>query len=92
MITLKENTDIAGDCTCGFEVTLDKEYTVIEFINTILSERKKEWGYFIVNEITVEYRHGELLDIPFNDEILQSKMNNVSAWGGWTRMDYRIEL
>lgn len=33
-----------GYCTSLYEVSLDKDYNVNEFVNTILSTRSNEWG------------------------------------------------
>ena len=45
MFRLIQSTPEAGDCTCGYKVLLDKEYTVREFVDMVLSENNKEWGY-----------------------------------------------
>lgn len=36
MFKLIQNTPVGGDCTCGYDVKLDREYTIEEFINTVL--------------------------------------------------------
>ena len=44
MFTLIQCTPTRGDCTAGYEVDLDKEYTLQEFIDAILTNKKDEWG------------------------------------------------
>lgn len=93
MIKLVECTPVIGDCTCGYNVILDKEYTVHEFIETMLKERNNEWG-FISNHLDsqqCEYRYGKILENTFTQEILHKKIIKVSASGGWTRMDYIVK-
>lgn len=45
MFTLTQSTPTAGDCTSGYKVTLDKEYTLQEFIDAVLTN-KGEWGVY----------------------------------------------
>lgn len=33
MFKMLQSTPVGGDCTCGYNVELDKEYTVAEFID-----------------------------------------------------------
>jgi len=99
MIKLTQNTPTGGDCTAGYAVTLDKEYTVCELVNEILT--RKEWGYIrICNEGQVrfecgspncEYRQDKLLT-EMSSEVLNMKVKSVMASGGWSRMDYIIKL
>lgn len=73
-------------------VDLDKEYTVSEFINEVLKKEPNEWGYFKIKNTreTVEYRHGEILNNNFDNEILSARIISISAHGGWSNMDYLI--
>ena len=96
-----------GDCTAPYEIRLDKEYTVLTFIQTVLRERKREWGYIGIKsndpeglffgEPRCEYRDGEIvggvekLPIIFLS-FLTEKVKNVTADGGWSRMDYLLEV
>jgi len=88
-----------GDCTAPYDVKLDKEYTVKEFVDAVLT-RDSEWGYIgiiyrdaksVFGDPHCEYSHGELLyNLP--EEVLNRKVNYVNAHGGWSRMDYRLYL
>ena len=99
MIKLTQNTPTAGDCTAGYAVTLDKEYTVEELINEVLV--RNEWGYIgIYNEgqswfergtPNCEYRQNKLVT-EMQKEVLPMKIKSVTASGGWSRMDYVIRL
>lgn len=100
MFRMKATTPQRGDCTCGYKIILDKEYTVKEFIETVLKEKSGEWGYFgiyndkgdfsarVFGEPCCEYRHGKLSTSPLPDEYLDKKIIKVMGNGGWSRMDY----
>lgn len=98
MFRLRQCTPESSDCTCGYSVELDKEYTVREFVDTVLRERSNEWGNFyigdkspIFNNPEYRYRYGKLLkEIPV--DILDMRIASVDASGGWTRMDYQMSL
>lgn len=96
-----------GDCTAPYEVELDKEYTVLEFIQTVLSNNPNEWGYIgiksndkdgiIFGKPKCEYSYGKILGgietLPLLFlEFLNDKVLSVSADGGWSRMDYLLEV
>lgn len=87
-----------GDCTAPYDVELDKEYTVREFITEVLINRPNEWGdiYYcegvkirLVDDPHCEYRYGILLTT-LPEEILDKKVIYVTAHGGWSSMDYFI--
>ena len=44
MFTLIQCTPTRGDCTAGYEVDLDKAYTLQEFIDAILTNKKRRVG------------------------------------------------
>lgn len=88
-----------GDCTSSYWVELDKEYTVVEFVDTVLKEEPGEWGYIgihkereIFGDPCCKYSHGELTTDPLPEDILNKKIGMVTASGGWSRMDYRLYL
>lgn len=93
MIKLNEITS-CGDCTSIYSVSLDREYTIREFIDEILT--KNEWGFIYVNDINnpsadCEYRQNVLIsELP--SDMLDYEIEKVTASGGWTRMDYTIHL
>ena len=86
--------EMGGDCTAPYEVELDKEYTVNEFVQAVLT--KREWGYIgidcrgeIFGRPKCEYRDDKLLySLP--DNVLNKKVIKVKASGGWSRMDYLL--
>ena len=102
MFSFKQCGPERGDCMAPYDVILDKEYTIKEFVDAVL-KRNKEWGYIgIYNKDSVfsdrlfgkprcEYRYGELLsNLP--GDILNKKVLSVSGNGGWTRMDYILKI
>lgn len=105
MFELIEDSPVRSDCTQDFKVELDRQYTVREFIETVLAERKDEWGHIGIKDghpmltrsatpfgnPSCEYRSGSLLtNMP--DRILDETIVKASASGGWTRMDYILEI
>ena len=96
MFEMHSTGKVRGDCTEPFKVILDKEYTVGEFVQTVLT--RDEWGYICVSNkwkvfgnTECEYSH-ENLKVAFPDEILCKKVVAASADGGWSRMDYWLQI
>lgn len=94
MFKLYSAGEVRGDCTAPYNVKLDKEYTVNEFINAVLT--KNEWGYIGIycqgtffGEPKCEYRYDKLL-YTLPDNVLNKNVIKVKADGGWSRMDYLL--
>lgn len=97
MFEIRRCTPIGGDCCAGYEIRLEKGYTVSEFIETVLKERINEWGYISIKKkdagvLNCGYKYGKIISEQLPKEVLSKHINRVSASGGWTRMDYKIEL
>lgn len=91
MFKLKRVTPVGGDETAGYDVILDKEYNVDDFVKTVVGI-KSEWGYISVkNNSRCEYKWGVILS-NLDIELMGKKIKKVSASGGWSRMDYEIEI
>lgn len=77
-----------------FHVSFDKDMTIREFIDEVLT--KNTWGFIYVNDINnpsadCEYRQNVLIsELP--SDMLDYEIEKVTASGGWTRMDYTIHL
>ena len=86
-----------GDETTPYEVTEQKSRTVREFIEEVLKEKPHEWGYISVGKHyyqggaigVCEYRYGKLVT-KMPDNALDVEIKKISAYGGWSRMDYTI--
>ncbi len=87
----------SGDETTPYEVTKYKSQKVLELVDEILQERPKEWGYISVGEgwffdiPHCEYKYGKLLNV-LPADVLSKRVVSVSAYGGWSRMDYYIKV
>lgn len=97
MFSMVACTPMSRDCTCGYKVFLEKEYTVEEFINAVLKAKSDEWGYIgiykkgsIFGEPNCEYRNGKLSTKPMPNKFLKKKIVDVIAGGGYSRMDYLL--
>ena len=90
--------EISRDCTCRYEVLLDKEYTVSEFVSVVLEERPNEWGNIKVTEngdywsgkIVCDYSYGNIKYI--NSLFSDKTIKKVTAVGGWSNMDYILYI
>lgn len=86
MIRFEQVSETFGDCTANYIVHLDKPYTVSEFVEMVLTDRKGEWGRFKIYEPNVSwleyksfaYRYGKLEGRPIPEEIMKRKI--VGVW------------
>lgn len=85
-----------SDCTNLYKVSLDKEYTVQEFLDEAFSIRKNEWGSISIynKEIKIgcSYSKSQIPYIQIPKDVLTKKIKDVSATGGWSNMNYDIKL
>lgn len=85
---------MGSDCTAPYDIVDYQAKTASEFVNEVLKEEPKEWGYIeLHNNIHaldgIEYKRGKpLQEIP--DAWQHKEVTKVIASGGWGRMDYRI--
>ena len=90
MLKFKRITEIRSDETAGYQVFLNKNYTVQELLNEI--NDGENWGCLqVINGSSCEYRHGELLS-NLSDFDLDKKVKKVIASGGWSNMNYYVEV
>ena len=104
MFRLIQTSDTRGDCTASYDVQLDKEYTVQEFLETVLTQKADEWGalYLMVRSKKLfwqnpncEYRHGKKTGTTWANILIrygERTITKICSDGGWTRMDYYIWL
>ena len=78
-----------GDCSYLYELKFTSPMTVGDFINEVL--KKGEWGYIMIEERRMEYRHDKML-YGMWDDIKDCEVVPISAHGGWSRMDYELKL
>lgn len=101
MFTLTQCTPTGYDCTAWYRVNLDKEYTLQEFIDTVLTNKKGEWGGIKIikrncpwyNYPCIGYQHGNITSKPnIPEKVFGYKAKSVTAHGGWSAMDYIVAL
>ena len=84
----------AGDCTTPYHVEFYGECTVREFIDEVL--KQNEWGYVRIGKFfdgpQIEYSHEKIVSGVFSPDILDAIIKNATAHGGWTRMDYMLDI
>lgn len=101
MFRFENKRNESSDATAMYDVLLNREYTVKEFIIEALETRPKEWGFIRIKSKDdkwsetpeIEYRYGKAIKgtdlsvFPFD-----SKIKSIFAHGGWSNMDYFVEL
>lgn len=85
-----------GDVATPYKVIPDREYSLKEFIETIVSENPEERGSFrIMRNQTyvgmIRYDHGKINDGIPND-LSDAHVECIEAKGGWGRTDYTLKL
>jgi len=100
MITKTRNIEIYGDMSAGYDVVLDRVYTLGDFIDEIITFN--EWGDLYVGfNATCTFKdmlrfsfcknsNQLLTDVP--QELKENIIKNVSSHGGWTKMSYFVEV
>lgn len=97
MFKLVQSGPTGGDCTAPYDVLLNGEYTVEQFIHDVLLD-EREWGRIgiydsrsIFGNPSCEYRYGELVS-KLPDEYLKLNVTKARASGGWSLMDYILTV
>ena len=104
MLKFKPVSEIINE-TRDFEVTLDKAYTVKEFIDMILSTANDDNIYdhgkisinkkltdFTPGNLNCEYQKNKLKSKSISEKYMNEKIRQVAANGGWGSMDFTIYL
>lgn len=88
-----------SDHTQSFDILLNKNYTIEEFIQTVLQNRPTEWGRFEIVQYqgltvraTCSYKCGKLSSQPIPSKYLCKPVMKATARGGWGIMDYKLHL
>ena len=85
-----------GDATSSYDIILPEgdAVTVEEFIEQILIDEPNEWGsvYNGMREVIADYKQGEVTFRDGYDSIKDKKISSAQAHGGWSRMDYYLNL
>lgn len=99
-IILKQSSHVFGDCTANYDVKIssDKPINVRQFIDYILKNYPKEWGYIgIFDEVSAfgtpkcEYRYGKLTK-DIDESVKGLIIKSINASGGYSRMDYVLHI
>lgn len=91
MLKFIQTGQTGGDCTTPYNVELDRPYTVLEFINKILTAYPSEWGVIRVRCcFSIKYSYGKIENaVPA--QYADLPVEEVKAAGGYSAMDYIIE-
>lgn len=85
-----------GDVATPYKVVTDREYSLKEFIETIVSENPEERGSFRIMRGQsyvgmIRYEHAKINDdIP--NCLINAHVECIGAKGGWGRTDYTLKL
>lgn len=88
-IEFTESKGPFGDACSLYKVKVRKPMSVQELIDYVLTV-KDEWGYIDVSEHRLEYRYGAIVSDNLTDAEKQTEIKDAFAYGGWSRMDYKI--
>lgn len=90
-----------GDCCSSYDVELDHEYTVKEFVKEVLTQKPQEWGRVTLvsdfkykyqhEEDTCQYKYGNIAERFSKEGTKERTILEVKAHGGWTAMDYFLK-
>lgn len=84
----------SGDCTTPYEIVFMEECTVREFIDAVL--KRHEWGTIAIgdwfNGPRIAYVYDVIKSGVFSHDILDAKIKSATSNGGWSHMNYVIQL
>lgn len=91
-LVFKQNGMTSGDCTTPYVVKTNRDCNVNELLKKILS--RGEWGNIGIKGrgISVEYKGDEIKKGFFDDDILNCKVKDIIASGGYSNMNYFITI
>ena len=84
-----------------YDVEFDKEYTLKEFFDFILTNKLDEWGSVSISEkeesfyfceTVFEYNRGELKTLKLSEDELSKKIGVARANGGYSLMNYYVTI
>jgi hypothetical protein len=81
-----------GDCTSSYNFTLNREMTLQEFLDLVISN-EREWGQVAFSRFgdpIAEYKWGKITVLKVKDTSFKIKTTGT-AHGGWSLMDYYID-
>lgn len=94
LFELRASGPTAGDCTTPYDIVFHKECSVREFIDEVL--KKGEWGSVIIGSYydgpRIEYKHDKIVSGAFCLDIMDARITKATAHGGWTNMDYMLDI
>lgn len=103
MFRLEQRGKERSDCTTSYNVVMEKNYTLREFVDAIMSKTDQfgDFAVFVGNLGFLErdsvihgwYRCGFVRQesLPeLTEELARSMVLEAVADGGWGRMDYRV--
>ena len=97
MFRLHQIRPEGGDCTAPYDVELNGEYSVEQFIHDVLLN-DREWGKIgiyngqgLITDPNCEYRYGRLIS-KLPEEYLKLRVVSATAHGGWSLMDYVLTV
>lgn len=90
---------VSSDCCAPYTVRVNKSpMTVEDFIATVIEENPHEWGYIgikngnaIFGDPRMEYDCGKY-DSSSMESVKNAIVKKAKASGGWSRMDYLLEI
>lgn len=90
-LIFRQTAPTGGDETAPYDVFLTQECTVEEFVASVLD--RKEWGNIVIKGFgRIEYRWDKIVSTTLANGDMAYSIKSVHAAGGWSRMDYYLEI
>lgn len=94
---IKKYKFTGGDAVSHYDAHFETNPTMEEFFEWIIKENPEDWGVVENPELWpdnyMEYSDGEIVRVCDNyNEIKDKTISLCSMDGGWTKMDYTIEI
>ena len=101
MIRFSPTGELDKESRLHFKVLIPKDTTVRDIIDFALSQ--DEWGTISVKHNgvtsvldyerkTIDGKKGTIKYDEITDEVKAMKVKNITSYGGWSRMDYKITV
>lgn len=94
MFALEFTGEVGADYSHSYNVKMDREYTVMTFIEDILSSRPNDSGLIETEDgdIIAEYRNGELEPTYKLKDLGNETVVGVTSSGCYNCMNYTVQL
>ena len=95
-IELAQTKGPFGDACSLYSFTPKSEHLTLQDLIADARRTTGDWGYIEVSfagtKFTLEYRHGQVISSDIPEGLYEKEITGGTAYGGWSRMDYMVEI